>query len=175
MNAQWPQNLGYTLKATWSCHVFPQIPAQLLFGCEKLGLKAMLSTLSTWRLKRKSYRQQRKIPWSKCYVFTRLFQFFTCHLKIILTFIFNTSRALPKEKADFANIERIITCTKKVFEYTTRWKGLESLKIFEQMFVCFQSLFSEPPLHNSGASQVELATDCWDERTVSWTLALWHS
>ena len=98
----------------------------------------------------------------------------------ILTFIFNTSRELPKEKADFANIERMIMCTNKdfvstlIFEYNTHWKALESLKICEQTFVCFQGLFLRPPLHNSSASQAELVTDCWDKRTVSWTLALRH-
>ena len=142
----------------------------------------------------------------------------------ILTFIFNTSRELPKEKADFANIEHMIMCTNKdfvstlIFEYNrplshsghfesqenkklcfcpsslardkrsdgqnllfqhrlikvyTHWKALESLKICEQTFACFQSLFLRPPLHNLSASQAELVTDCWDERTVSWTLAHW--
>ena len=97
----------------------------------------------------------------------------------ILTFIFDTSRELPKEKADFANIECLIMCTNKdfvstlIFEYNTHWKALESLKICEQTFVCFQSLFLRPQLHNSSASQAELVTDCWDERTVSWTLARW--
>ena len=96
-----------------------------------------------------------------------------------LSFIFNTSRELPKEKADFANIECMIMYTNKdfvstlIFEYNTHWKALESLKICEQTFVCFQSLFLRPPLHNSSASQVELVTDCRDERMVSWTLACW--
>ena len=73
-------------------------------------------------------------------------------------------------------------CTNKVFvstrriiffENNTHWKALESQKISKQIFVCFQSLFLRPPLHNSSASQAELVTDCWDERTVSWTLARW--
>ena len=60
----------------------------------------------------------------------------------ILTFIFNTWRALPKEKADFANVGRMIMCMNKdfvskfIFKYNTQWKALESLEICEEMFVC---------------------------------------
>ena len=36
----------------------------------------------------------------------------------IVTFTFNTLKALNKEKADFANVGRMITCTNKDFVST---------------------------------------------------------
>lgn len=45
---------------------------------------------------------------SKYCIFTHLFEFFTCHLKSLM-FIFNKSRALLKERADFPNVGPMTT------------------------------------------------------------------
>ena len=80
----------------------------------------------------------------------------------ILTFIFNTSRAAAeRDKADFANVVRMITCTNKYFLSTLIFEYdivIVTGIIAEQMFV--SKSFLRRPLHNSGASQAELVTDC---------------